>query len=100
MRRDVAGLRNGPTAQAVSAPADWGYPGLNTAEGQNALMILTTSEANTAVVFLRSLPVPSPVLTPVSEREHFFNSGDRHIAIGAGALLTTPLALTTWLVEC
>ena len=53
-------------------PPDRGYPGLNTAEGQNALMILTTSEANTAVVFLRSLPVPSLALTPVSEREHFF----------------------------
>ena len=77
-----ADLENGPTAQAVSAPPDWGYPGLNTAEGQHALMNLTTSEANTAVVFLRSLPVPSPALTPVSEREHFFNSGDRNIAMG------------------
>jgi hypothetical protein len=37
--------------QAVSPPPDGGYPGLNTAEGQNALLSLTTGTWNTAVGF-------------------------------------------------
>ena len=36
-------------AQAVSPPPDGGYPGNNTAEGQNALLTLTTGVNNTAV---------------------------------------------------
>ena len=40
-----------PEAQAVSPPPDGGYPGLNTAEGQNALLSLTTGTWNTAVGF-------------------------------------------------
>jgi hypothetical protein len=36
-------------AQALSPAPDGGYPGLNTAEGQNALLGLTTGTANTAV---------------------------------------------------
>ena len=38
-----------PKAQAVIPPPDGGYPGFNTAEGQNALFSLTTGSANTAV---------------------------------------------------
>jgi hypothetical protein len=38
-----------PIAQAVTPPPDGGYPGLNTAEGQSALLNLTTGSANTAV---------------------------------------------------
>ena len=38
-----------PRAQAVIPPPDGGYPGFNTAEGQNALFGLTTGSANTAV---------------------------------------------------
>jgi Chaperone of endosialidase len=37
--------------QAVSPPPDGGYPGLNTAEGQNALLSLTSGVYNTAVGF-------------------------------------------------
>ena len=36
-----------PTSEAVVPPPDGGYPGFNTAEGQNALMNLTTGVANT-----------------------------------------------------
>jgi hypothetical protein len=39
-------------AQAVSPPPDGGYPGGNTAEGQDALLHLTTGVQNTAVGFL------------------------------------------------
>ena len=36
------------TARAVSPPPDGGYPGANTAEGENALQSLTTGRVNTA----------------------------------------------------
>jgi hypothetical protein len=39
-------------AQALIPPPDGGYPGGNTAEGQNALLHLTTGVQNTAVGFL------------------------------------------------
>jgi len=38
-----------PKARAVSPPPDGGYPGFNTAEGQNALLHLSTGLGNTAV---------------------------------------------------
>src|SRR5438874_1234695 len=40
-----------PAVQAVNPPPDGGYPGDNTAEGQNALFSLTTGTANTATGF-------------------------------------------------
>jgi hypothetical protein len=61
-----------PMAQAVSPAPDGGYPGGNTAEGQAALLSLTTGGFNTAVGFL---PLRS-------NTEGQFNT-----AIGAGALL-------------
>jgi len=38
-----------PMTHAVTPAPDGGYAGLNTAEGQNALLGLTTGTANTAV---------------------------------------------------
>jgi trimeric autotransporter adhesin len=40
-----------PTAQAVDPPPDGGYPGLNTAEGDDALFSLTIGVNNTAIGF-------------------------------------------------
>src|SRR5438067_856318 len=40
-----------PTVRAVTPPPDGGYPGQNTAEGDNALLNLTSGFANTAIGF-------------------------------------------------
>src|SRR5258708_7750024 len=68
-----------PAAQAVSPAPDGGYPGGNTAEGQNALLSLTTGTYNTAVGFL-------------ALRNN--TAGQFNTAIGAGALLSdNPMGL-------
>jgi hypothetical protein len=59
-------------AQPVSPPPDGGYPGGNTAEGQDALLHLTTGVQNTAVGFL-SLKTNT--------------TGSYNTAIGSGTLL-------------
>ena len=61
-----------PKIQAVSPPPDGGYPGGNTAEGQNALFSLTSGTYNTAVGLL--------ALRSNTE-------GSLNTAIGAGTLL-------------
>ena len=60
------------TAQALIPPPDGGYPGFNTAEGQNALFNLTTGVGNTAVGWFSLF----------SNTDGSFNT-----AIGAGTLL-------------
>jgi Chaperone of endosialidase len=61
-----------PKVQAVSPPPDGGYPGFNTAEGQNALFSLSTGVGNTAVGWFS-----------------LFSNGDGsfNTAVGAGTLL-------------
>ena len=58
--------------QAVVPPPDGGYPNFNTAEGQNALLSLTTGAANTAVVGFRLRASPPAASTPVLARERWY----------------------------
>ena len=62
-----------PRAEAVSPPPDGGYPGGNTAEGENALLSLASGNYNTAV----------GVLSLLSTTTNSFNTG-----VGAGTLLS------------
>ena len=77
-----------PYAQAVIPPPDGGYPGFNTAEGQNALLHLTTGTANTAVGWLSLENVTTASFnTGVGAGTLVLNSGDQNTATGAAALL-------------
>src|SRR5213592_3162198 len=75
--------------QAVNPPPDGGYPGGNTAEGQNALLSLTTGTYNTAVGLssLQSDTVGS-FNTATGAEALFVNTADENTATGAGTLLS------------
>ncbi|MGE5208167.1 MAG: tail fiber domain-containing protein [Alphaproteobacteria bacterium] len=76
-------------AQAVNPPPDGGYPGGNTAEGQNALFSLTSGRYNTAVGYLSLRSNTTNALnTAIGAGTLFANTGDNNTAIGAGALLS------------
>jgi Chaperone of endosialidase len=78
-----------PTMQAVSPAPDGGYPGGNTAEGQNALLNLTSGGYNTAVgwLSLRSNSTNS-LNTAIGAGALFANAADDNTAIGAAALIS------------
>jgi trimeric autotransporter adhesin len=77
-----------PQAQAVSPPPDGGYPGFNTAEGQDALGSVTTALRTRHLAGGRSLPTPTPTSIPPSGRERSSsNNRATNTAVGAAALL-------------
>ena len=86
----LVGFALSPRTHAVNPPPDGGYPGFNTAEGQNALLSLDTSTglANTAVGWLSlKSSVDASFNTAVGAGTLVLNSGDQNTAIGAAALL-------------
>ena len=76
-------------AQAVSPPPDGGYSGGNTAEGQSALLSLSSGAYNTAIGFLslRS-DTNGKFNTGVGAGALLVNAADENTATGAGALLS------------
>jgi hypothetical protein len=84
----LVGLALLPNAQAVVPPPDGGYPGFNTAEGQNALFSLTTGQGNTAVGwFSLSSSTDGSFNTGVGAGTLALNIGDQNTASGVAALL-------------
>ena len=75
-------------AQPVSPPADGGYPGGNTAEGQDALLHLTTGVENTAVGFLSlKTNTTGSYNTAIGSGTLLANRADGNTATGTFALL-------------
>jgi len=78
-----------PTVQAVVPAPDGGYPGGNTAEGQNALSSLTTGNYNTAIGLYSLLSLDTGNFnTGVGAGTLLANTADENTATGAGALLS------------
>jgi Chaperone of endosialidase len=77
-----------PQVQAVNPPPDGGYPGGNTAEGQNALLGLASGTYNTAVGFLSLETLTTGQFnTAIGAGTLLSNTADQNTATGAGALL-------------
>jgi trimeric autotransporter adhesin len=76
-----------PNARAVAPPPDGGYPGGNTAEGQNALLSLTTGTFNAAIGWqsLRTLGTAN-FNTGVGAGTLALNTADQNTATGTAAL--------------
>jgi hypothetical protein len=85
-----------PNGHAVNPPPDGGYPGFNTAEGQNALFSLTTGVGNTAVGWYSLFSnTDGSFNTAVGAGTLLFNVGDQstaegieNTAVGTAALLS------------
>jgi hypothetical protein len=74
-----------PKVRAVTPPPDGGYAGGNTAEGQNALLNLTTGGFNTAVGFLSLRNNTTGAFnTAIGAGTLLANTADNNTATGAG----------------
>ena len=77
-----------PGAQAVNPPPEGGYPGNNTAVGDNALQSLTTGTNNTALGFRalhdNTVGLSNTAVGSLALRNN--RGGDRNTATGDGAL--------------
>ena len=85
---NLAGIGFLQSAHAVVPPPDGGYPGFNTAEGQNALFSLTSGVANTADGWYSlKTNTTGNFNTGVGAGTLVLNTGDDNTATGAAALL-------------
>jgi len=84
-----------PQAQAVAPPPDGGYPGFNTAEGQNALFSLTTGTGNTAVGAFSLFSVTEGSFNTATGAGALLlnTTGELNTAFGAAALLNNTTGL-------
>jgi hypothetical protein len=77
-----------PKMQAVSPPPDGCYPGFTTAEGCNALAVLTTGAGNTAVGWYSLfLDTSGNYNTGLGAGALVLNNADSNTAVGTGAML-------------
>jgi hypothetical protein len=84
------------TAQAVVPPPDGGYSGFNTAEGEKALLSLTTGQANTATGWVSlSSNITGSFNTAIGAATLALNTADQNTATGAGALFLNTMG-TLW----
>ena len=82
-------LCSAPNAFGVVPAPDGGYPGGNTAEGQNALLSLSTGAYNTGVGAFSLLSLTDgQFCTGVGAGTLLSNTGSSNTATGAGALLS------------
>jgi hypothetical protein len=82
-------LMSAPNAFGVSPAPDGGYPGGNTAEGQAALLNLSTGTFNTAIGFLSLRSnTDGQFNTAVGAGTLVLNTANFNTATGAGALLS------------
>jgi hypothetical protein len=81
-----------PNTRAIVPAPDGGYPGGNTAEGQAALLSLTTGGFNTAVGYLSLRSnITNSFNTATGAGTLLANTADENTATGAGALLSNTI---------
>jgi len=84
----IIGLALLPNVQALNPPPDGGYPGGNTAEGESALLSLTSGGFNTTVGFFSLFTnTIGSFNTAVGAGALDLNTADNNTATGAAALL-------------
>ena len=84
----LACFAHSQTARAVTPAPDGGYPGGNTAEGQAALLSLTSGGYNTGIGYLSLGSINTNSFnTGVGAGALLTNTADQNTATGAGALL-------------
>jgi hypothetical protein len=83
----IASFALSPMVQAVSPAPDGGYPGFNTAEGQNALKNLSSGQGNTGLGWFSLFSdTTASFNTGVGAGTLVLNTADGNTAVGAVAL--------------